>query len=1046
MAIDLGSIFASLDADLKPLMTKLAKARAELAKFESKRTFAPVSATTKQATADLKARQKALAKEKAAVSGIVNSRKTEKSLLQSNLQDRRQSLAVEKASLANVTASRRAERKILQSQLKTSAAQQALSVGQGDALKRRVFDLQSQANLKSKLLAFDQQTNALEMSRLQNMRGVTAAQKARLAGQIRARQIAMQDLAIQQKMVKAQTAVGLQRARASARQSAEFAKQGAKGFLQRGATAVTGRVGGGISELGALVGLGGLSTGALIGAAAVASVAALGVAAVRASEKLRVLKLSMEAAAGGAKEGAQAFNFARSLAQQLGLDLVSTAEQYKNVLAATLAGGASAESAQFIFEGLAVGIRALGLEAEPAKRVMTAVGQIMSKGKIQAEELRQQLGEHLPVAMGFLAQGLGVGTAELSKMMERGELTSEAMLNLSAQFQKTMGGKVHEQTQSLTSQFQRLKNSTFELLASMGQGGLTMVGLAVINMLRSLVEVVKVLMPLIKGTFAVIGGGITVFATFVRTIAGVITGFVSMIGAAGQLAVGLTPIRIVVDFISAGFQKLGEIGNAVFGFLSDKISKFAGFIGSILPESFKKVLSAGKEGFKQGFFGEKIEEYKPKTSEELDKMVAELKKTFPTGKGGKSKSQQKAEFQEAVQQAKAITQERTAEKNLLQQQNSLQQVKNDLITGERDTIAKTMASLEAQKQAKLSVLQFDRETLNMELQKLQAIKGGTAAQMVKVQGEIASRQAKLEELAISEQIVDAEHRLSVQKAQQLAATKAIQEASQHAISMANIQADIATEKLIQRGARQSEIDQAHLDADRRVLELQMQKLQAELAMAEARGANTLGLQREIDLLQQSMTLLDAEQMTFDMTPMLEQAREYAGILTNGLRTFLDGITSGSLNFGDFFSDLGQNLIQTSIQPLFDSIQQQLTETFSGLGNTFGGFGGALFGGILAGMSTLFNHQKAETQSLADEVKGNIEETEAVRGLIAGDKSIATQQLSQNLAAAFRPTNDILRNIDSHIVQMLTALGETVTSTSGRYGDAISLSVLGAPRI
>ena len=49
---------------------------------------------------------------------------------------------------------------------------------------------------------------------------------------------------------------------------------------------------------------------------------------------------------------------------------------------------------------------------------------MISKGKVQAEELRGQLGERLPSAFQLAAKAMGMTTAQLDKFMADGKLTA----------------------------------------------------------------------------------------------------------------------------------------------------------------------------------------------------------------------------------------------------------------------------------------------------------------------------------------------------------------------------------------------------------------------------------------------------------------------------------------------------------------------------------------------------------------------------------------------------------------------------------------------
>ena len=60
------------------------------------------------------------------------------------------------------------------------------------------------------------------------------------------------------------------------------------------------------------------------------------------------------------------------------------------------------DDAEKVFEAIAAGIRGTGGSLEDMKSAMRAVSQVFSKGKVSAEELRQQLGERLPGAVYFI--------------------------------------------------------------------------------------------------------------------------------------------------------------------------------------------------------------------------------------------------------------------------------------------------------------------------------------------------------------------------------------------------------------------------------------------------------------------------------------------------------------------------------------------------------------------------------------------------------------------------------------------------------------------
>jgi tape measure domain-containing protein len=70
----------------------------------------------------------------------------------------------------------------------------------------------------------------------------------------------------------------------------------------------------------------------------------------------------------------------------------------------------------------------MGLSAEDTEGIFLALGQMISKGTVQAEELRGQLGERLPGAFNLAAQAMGVTTAQLDKMLQNGQVVAKDFL------------------------------------------------------------------------------------------------------------------------------------------------------------------------------------------------------------------------------------------------------------------------------------------------------------------------------------------------------------------------------------------------------------------------------------------------------------------------------------------------------------------------------------------------------------------------------------------------------------------------------------------
>ena len=111
--------------------------------------------------------------------------------------------------------------------------------------------------------------------------------------------------------------------------------------------------------------------------------------------------------------------FLRKTAEDFGVDLSQLTKQYTQFYVSAKDKISSTEI-QGIFRSVSKAAASMGLTVQQQERAFLALNQMMSKGTIQAEELRGQLGEALPGAFGIMAKAVGVTEQELGKMMKAG--------------------------------------------------------------------------------------------------------------------------------------------------------------------------------------------------------------------------------------------------------------------------------------------------------------------------------------------------------------------------------------------------------------------------------------------------------------------------------------------------------------------------------------------------------------------------------------------------------------------------------------------------
>lgn len=169
----------------------------------------------------------------------------------------------------------------------------------------------------------------------------------------------------------------------------------------------------------------------------------IGKASVEAQMQVERLDKAFGAIYGNASRAQQQLDFIRQTSRELGLEFYSTAEAAKTFFAA---GQGTSLSSQLneIYTGFSKAGAALALPAERMQSIFVALGQMLSKGKVQAEEMRTQLGEHLPGAFQIAAKAMGMSTAELDKFMADGKLLAEDLLPKMAQALEERYGKAAE--------------------------------------------------------------------------------------------------------------------------------------------------------------------------------------------------------------------------------------------------------------------------------------------------------------------------------------------------------------------------------------------------------------------------------------------------------------------------------------------------------------------------------------------------------------------------------------------------------------------------
>jgi tape measure domain-containing protein len=270
---------------------------------------------------------------------------------------------------------------------------------------------------------------------------------------------------------------------------------------------------------------GGRGMGLLGGLALGAGVAGV-VGGLQETAQMQGMQRAIAFASGGGEKGTQANTFVKGATDRLGLDLVAATDGYRTLSGAMMGTKLQGAATQRIFEQVATATTVMGVDAEAQKGAFLALGQMMSKGKVSAEELNGQLGERIPGAMGIAAKAMNMPAAALMDLMKEGKVLSEDFLpKFAAELQKRFGPGLAAALDGIQPKINAFNNewlNTKTTLITVALPAIT----AVMGTLRRLMQHVQGVTVYLKEhntTFRVLAGVVTVVGTAILVYNGYVT-------------------------------------------------------------------------------------------------------------------------------------------------------------------------------------------------------------------------------------------------------------------------------------------------------------------------------------------------------------------------------------------------------------------------------------------------------------------------------------------------------------------------------------------
>jgi len=366
-----------------------------------------------------------------------------------------------------------------------------------------------------------------------------------------------------------------------------------------GAVAGAGVFGGPEGALGA--GIGGIiggPEGALVGGAIGAQVKQVRTAISSTAEYSAALALQRKAlrlVIADTVKYNKAQTFLQNTSRELAIPQDIIVRQFTALTASVKGAGKSTEDAQKVFLSIASGIRGTGGSLEDMKSAMTAVSQVFSKGKVSAEELRQQLGERLPGAFTIFADSMDKTPAELDKALEQGKVTLDDFMKFSDTLFKKYGKNAEILAKGPEAAGDRLATAMSELKDIVGKT-ITPIGAAFqesfSSMINQIIESEDALM-ILEGTLKTVGAA--AFATF-ASVRFLTRSFVDLVRISGELASG--NFKKALEIAKEGLKDTADQAKEDFKALNTIIGGVTETVDS-LDDSTNKVADTTKTKLSQ---------------------------------------------------------------------------------------------------------------------------------------------------------------------------------------------------------------------------------------------------------------------------------------------------------------------------------------------------------------------------------------------------------------------------------------------------------------
>ena len=229
-------------------------------------------------------------------------------------------------------------------------------------------------------------------------------------------------------------------------------------------------------------------------------------ALVDARKEFEAMQNALRGATGSTAVAQDAYAFVAATAKDLGLDLKTAADGFTQLTASATPNGVAMSTQRELFIGLSRSATAMHLSTDQVSRAITALSQSFGKGKFQAEELRQQLGEALPgvvprfqQAVLKMTEGTDLAGKSFDQLLQGGLLDAKKFTPAMIQALNEMSTGWQDASKSIQAEANRVGNAWRDMKNELGEGAFSETVAAGLRGTTAVLENMNTILPVATG-------------------------------------------------------------------------------------------------------------------------------------------------------------------------------------------------------------------------------------------------------------------------------------------------------------------------------------------------------------------------------------------------------------------------------------------------------------------------------------------------------------------------------------------------------------------